>query len=248
MLSTTRLATGCMKHWGTTPGQICKFLGFCWGSIGVTVILARDAASLGDWCPTFRNIIVASSSRIERKWHYHAVSKRRAQTTYYCSATKPEGRIPDTRISFFATMFTPTSSSLLLTNINSSHSGGKTAEEWSCLYTPQSRHIKRGALIPQFEAISLLRHKKNLPLVHTRETGWKIFSMTRPQKRKTTGARSRGIRPSRTIHFQGYHAISKILKRSNAVRNVQDQSKDPIYFSWLKTYFWREVNGPCHRH
>ena len=66
MLSTMRLATGCMKHWGTTPGQtrIFKFIVFCWGSIGVSVILARDAASLGDWCPTFRNIIVASSSRI----------------------------------------------------------------------------------------------------------------------------------------------------------------------------------------
>lgn len=42
-----------------------QILGFCWGSIGFSVILARDAASLGDWCPMFRNIIVASSSRVE---------------------------------------------------------------------------------------------------------------------------------------------------------------------------------------
>jgi hypothetical protein len=82
-------------------------------------------------------------------------------------------------------------------------------------YTLQSRHIKRGALIPQFQAISLrfvFRHKKNLHLVHTRETGWKIFSLTGPPKRKTIGARSRVIRLSRTIRFQGYHVISNILK------------------------------------
>jgi hypothetical protein len=54
-------------------------------------------------------------------------------------------------------MFTSTSSSLLLKNINSSLSlsPGVKQPKHEADYTLQSRHIKHEALIPQFEVISL---------------------------------------------------------------------------------------------
>jgi len=136
MLSTMRMATGCTKHW-MTPGQtrICKFIGFCCGSIGVSVILSRDAASLDDWCPTFRNITVASSSRIEME-----------MTLTRCFETSCTSH---TRMQRHKTRRAHTSDTdfLLRHDVHTdfikppsykyqqlSLSGGKTAEEWSWLY------------------------------------------------------------------------------------------------------------------
>ena len=82
-------------------------LAFLCGAVEVSVILEWDAASLGDWCPTFRNSMVVSYSKVEMEMRLPSCLETLVTNHLFMQHHIPEGRIPQARNFFFATTFRP---------------------------------------------------------------------------------------------------------------------------------------------